>query len=75
MRRRRAPPLDRAVEGESDDFLRAIWTGKPWILAGGFPRDSAINQADEHGELVAFGRYFTSNVRFSSYSLLFRMLN
>jgi hypothetical protein len=51
------------VEGESNDFLRDIWAGKTWISAGGFTRDSAIKQADERGELVAFGRYYTSNVR------------
>ena len=56
--------FDRAVEGESNDFLRTIWAGKLWISAGGFSRDDAIRQADEQGELVAFGRYFTSNVRF-----------
>jgi hypothetical protein len=44
--------------------LRAIWADKLWISAGGFSRDSAIKQADEQGELIAFGRYFTSNVRF-----------
>jgi NADPH2 dehydrogenase len=55
--------FDRAVERESNDFLRAIWAGKRWISAGGFSRDSAIKQADERGELIAFGRYFTSNVR------------
>ncbi|KAI0284121.1 hypothetical protein BC826DRAFT_1093754 [Russula brevipes] len=49
------------VEEESNDFLRDIWTGKPWISAGGFTRDSALKQADERGELVAFGRYYTSN--------------
>jgi NADPH2 dehydrogenase len=53
---------DPAVEEESNDFLRAIWAGKPWISAGGFSRDRAIKQADENGELIAFGRYFTSNV-------------
>ena len=53
---------DRTVEKESNDFLRAIWAGKPWISAGGFSRDSAIKQADEKGELIAFGRYYTSNV-------------
>ena len=58
--------FDRTVEGESNDFLRAIWAGKLWISAGGFSRDDAIKQADEHGELIAFGRYFTSNVRFIS---------
>ena len=55
--------FDRAVEGESNDFLRTIWAGKLWISAGGFSRDSAIKQADERGELIAFGRYYTSNVR------------
>jgi NADPH2 dehydrogenase len=58
---------DRAVEQESNDFLRAIWAGKRWISAGGFLRDNAIKQADEKGELVAFGRYFTSNVSLNSY--------
>jgi NADPH2 dehydrogenase len=70
--------FDRTVEGESNDFLRAIWTGKLWISAGGFSRDDAIKQADENGELIAFGRYFTSNVRFISVisppSLLFSVL-
>jgi NADPH2 dehydrogenase len=55
--------FDRTIERESNDFLRTIWAGKLWISAGGFLRDSAINQADEKGELIAFGRYFTSNVR------------
>ncbi len=54
--------VDRVVEKESNDFLRAIWAGKPWVSAGGFSRDSAIKQADEKGELIAFGRYYTSNV-------------
>ena len=56
--------IDRTFERESNDFLRALWAGKRWIAAGGFSRESAIKQADEHGELIAFGRYFTSNVRF-----------
>jgi NADPH2 dehydrogenase len=53
--------LDRTVDGESNDFLRTIWAGKRWISAGGFTRENAIKQADEQGELIAFGRYFTSN--------------
>ncbi|KAI0000412.1 FMN-linked oxidoreductase [Russula vinacea] len=53
--------VDRTFESESNDFLRTIWAGKRWISAGGFTRDSAIKQADEKGELIAFGRYFTSN--------------
>jgi NADPH2 dehydrogenase len=53
---------DRSVEEESNDFLRAIWAGKPWISAGGFSCDNAIKQADVNGELIPFGRYYTSNV-------------
>lgn len=48
--------------GESNDFLREIWKGIPYIADGGYNRDSAIKQAEEHGELVSFGRYYTSNV-------------
>jgi len=63
-----------AGDKESNDFLRAIWKDKPWIAAGGFNRDIAIKHADERGELVAFGRYYTSNVRFAPVipRLLFR---
>ncbi|KAH9983950.1 hypothetical protein BJV77DRAFT_912292, partial [Russula vinacea] len=53
--------LDRVVDWESNDFLRAFWAGKLWIAARGFARDSTIKQADEQGELIAFGRHFTSN--------------
>lgn len=53
---------DGTLEKGSNDFLRGIWTGKAWISAGGFTRESAIKQAHEKGELVAFGRHFTSNV-------------
>jgi len=42
--------------------LRPIWIGKLWISAGGFTRESAIERAEEQGELIAFGRYYTSNV-------------
>jgi len=66
---------DPAVNEQSNDFLRAIWAGKPWISAGGFSRDSAIKQADEKGELVAFGRYFTSNVSLVPIILLQSVLN
>jgi len=52
-----------ASKAESNDFLRTIWNDKVWISAGGFTRDSAIKRADERGELIAFGRYYTSNVR------------
>jgi hypothetical protein len=61
---------DRASEQESNDFLRPIWKGKLWISAGGFTRERAIKRADEQGELIAFGRYYTSNVRLNSFHSL-----
>jgi len=56
--------VDREVQlGESNDFLRDIWAPLPLISAGGFTRESAISYAQTHeNELVAFGRYFISNV-------------
>ncbi|KAI0075622.1 NADH:flavin oxidoreductase/NADH oxidase [Panus rudis PR-1116 ss-1] len=48
-------------QGESNDFLRAIWKPRPFIAAGGFKRDTAIKFADETGDLIAFGRFFISN--------------
>jgi NADPH2 dehydrogenase len=64
--------IEGARAAESNDFLREIWNDKPWISAGGFTRDNAIKHADERGELVAFGRYYTSNVRFAP--VIFRLL-
>ncbi|KZV65445.1 FMN-linked oxidoreductase [Peniophora sp. CONT] len=53
----------RAVRAhESNDFLREIWRGKVYIADTGFTRETAIERADanEH-DLVAIGRYYTSN--------------
>ena len=36
------------------------------ISAGGYKRDLAIRTADEKGDVIAFGRFFISNVRRSS---------
>lgn len=47
---------------ESCDFIRDIWSPAPVISAGGYTRKSAIQAAQERGELIAFGRYYTSNV-------------
>ncbi|KZV68722.1 FMN-linked oxidoreductase [Peniophora sp. CONT] len=48
---------------DSNDFVRAIWSPRPLILAGGFNRETALSEADkgEKNVLVAVGRYFTSN--------------
>jgi NADPH2 dehydrogenase len=52
---------DEAPSGANDEF-RDIWVPKPFIAAGGFTREGAMERAEEHGDLVAFGRYFISNV-------------
>lgn len=49
-------------DGESNDFLREIWGSKPYIAAGGFSAEDAVKVAEEKGGLVAFGRFFISNV-------------
>ncbi|KAH9945535.1 hypothetical protein B0H21DRAFT_433075 [Amylocystis lapponica] len=55
-------PGDRAVRaGESNDFLRALWAPRPFISAGGYNRARALADAEEKGDLVAFGRLFISN--------------
>ena len=47
---------------EPNDFIRDLWSPKPLIVAGGFTRESAIQRADQTGDLVAFGKPFISNV-------------
>ena len=63
--------LDRTVrQNESLDFLRAIWNGPKsaengsvFIAAGGYKPEDALKHCEETDDLVAFGRYFISNVR------------
>ncbi|KAJ7155176.1 hypothetical protein C8R46DRAFT_1296487 [Mycena filopes] len=45
---------------ESNAPLRALWAPRPLIRAGGFSRESAL-EVGESGDLVAFGRWYTSN--------------
>jgi hypothetical protein len=48
---------------ESNDFIRAIWQGRPLIVAGGYEQESASEHIKKHpNELVAFGRSFAANV-------------
>ena len=43
--------------------MRKIWRGKKYILDSGYTRETAIMEADiDEDVLVAFGRYYTSNV-------------
>jgi NADPH2 dehydrogenase len=50
----------------SNDFLREIWCkeGKNgvFISAGGYTRQAAIETAQEHGGMIAFGRLYIPNV-------------
>ena len=53
---------DQVSSTESNDFLRDIWAPKPFIRAGGFNRESGIEEA-EKGDLIAYGRWYMANVR------------
>lgn len=47
---------------KSNDFLREIWAPRPFISTGRHNRESAIARSDKSGDLVAFGRWYISNV-------------
>ncbi|KAF7342493.1 putative inactive dehydrogenase EasA [Mycena venus] len=49
-----------AATHESNDALHALWAPRPFVRAGGFTRESAL-EAAENGDLVAFGRQYISN--------------
>jgi NADPH2 dehydrogenase len=53
---------DGAPEGEQNDFIRAIWSPRPLVTAGGYDRKIALEVAEEKGDIIAFGRHFISNV-------------
>lgn len=48
---------------QSNDFIREIWRPRPLISAGGYNRELALKVAETKGDLIAFGRFFISNVR------------
>lgn len=54
-------PLD-GVPDETNDFIRELWAPKPLITCAGYARDSAIKTADNRGDLIAFGKWYISNV-------------
>lgn len=54
---------------ESNDFLRAIWkgpdseaNGSVYLSAGGYTPQNALDDAEDKGDLIVFGRYYISNV-------------
>jgi NADPH2 dehydrogenase len=56
------PPL---TSIQSNDFVREIWRPLPLISAGGYNRETAIDTAEQKGDLIAFGRFYIPNVRAS----------
>lgn len=52
---------------EENDFIRNIIRPIPFISAGGYQANTALATAEEKGGLVAFGRWFISNVRIAFY--------
>jgi 2,4-dienoyl-CoA reductase-like NADH-dependent reductase (Old Yellow Enzyme family) len=63
-----------AAAHESNDALRALWAPRPFMRAGGFTRETAL-EAAEGGDLVAFGRNYISNVRCHYFNLARGLLN
>ncbi|KII86958.1 hypothetical protein PLICRDRAFT_114056 [Plicaturopsis crispa FD-325 SS-3] len=53
--------LDVLAEGENNDFIEEIWKPRVYISAGGYSRESALKEAEEKGNLIAFGRKFLAN--------------
>ncbi|KAG7453220.1 NADH:flavin oxidoreductase/NADH oxidase [Guyanagaster necrorhizus] len=46
---------------EENDFIRRVWSPKSLISAGGYNRESAIDTAENKGDLIGFGRHFIAN--------------
>ncbi|KAI0691499.1 FMN-linked oxidoreductase [Cytidiella melzeri] len=54
--------VDRDVEeGETNDFIRNIWSPRPLISTGGYNRELALEVAENNGGLIAFGRHYIPN--------------
>jgi NADPH2 dehydrogenase len=55
--------LENVPAGQSNDFIREIWSGgdRRLISAGGYTRASGMAQADAKGDLIAYGRPFIAN--------------
>lgn len=56
------------IETQSNDFLRDIWRPRPFISAGGYHRELALETAEKKGDLIAFGRSYIGNVSSWPYS-------
>ena len=56
---------------QDNDFLRDIWKPRPFISAGGYTRQLALEGAQTKNDLIAIGRLFISNVGCSHIFKLF----
>lgn len=55
--------ITRAFEPGGNNVFREAWGPRPFIAAGGFTRETALEVTAKHRNvLVAFGRHYTSNV-------------
>lgn len=50
------------TQSQSNDFIRKIWHPRPFISAGGYNRELSVEAAETKGDLIAWGRYYVSNV-------------
>ena len=46
----------------NNDFIRKIWGDRPLITAGAYDRRTALDVAENKGDLIAFSRAFMANV-------------
>ena len=70
------PSVDHGYnEGDSSEFLRNIWGDKVFISAGDHSPQTAAETVGAKGGLVAFGRYYISNVSYLSFNRWGRVLN
>lgn len=58
------------ADGESLEFLHKIWSPRPILVAGAYTAERAFAAAEaKPNVIVAFGRYFISNVSRTSFLL------
>ncbi|KAI0701986.1 putative NADPH2 dehydrogenase chain OYE2 [Cytidiella melzeri] len=49
------------VKEDSNEFIREIWKPRLLISAGAYTRETALETAEQKGDLIAFGRHYISN--------------
>jgi NADPH2 dehydrogenase len=45
-----------------NDFLRDLWTPRPYISTGAATFKTGIENAEKKGDVIAYGRYYLANV-------------